>query len=826
MVRRDSTTMADSGGKSELDGRTRVVFPEVLPLLPVRDLVVLPYMMAPLVVSRELSLAGVEAAIHGSRDKLVLMAAQRNDADEEPDPEQIHPYGCVGMIVKVRRLSDGRTKILVQGLQRVRLGDFVPGTPYLQARYTRLPDAPVPPEQALESEALMRAARESLERWTNSGKIISPELSFAIGAAEDPGRLADLIAACLGLPVAEAQPLAEELRPLERLRAVNARLVHELDVLAMRARIETRAREELSKGQREVFLREQLRAIRSELGDVDTRGELDELRGKLESRGLPDEALREARKQLARLEQLPAEAVEGGMLRAWLDWVAELPWHGASQDNLDLKNARAVLDEDHYDLRHVKDRILEYLAVLKLKGDRARGTILCLAGPPGVGKTSLGRSIARALGRRFVRISLGGVRDEGEIRGHRRTYVGAMPGRVLAGMKQAGTMNPVFMLDELDKLGHEHRGDPSAALLEVLDPEQNAAFRDHYLGLPYDLSRVLFLATCNHPGAIPAALRDRLEIIDLTGYSERQKLAIARRHLVPRQLEAAGLTSADLRFTGRALTAIIREYTRESGLRELERQIGRIARRRARHVAEHEGAARRAVTITARALEKRLGPPTYPSAQPGAPGSEEAVGVAVGLAWTPWGGEVLQVEAQSMPGKGTLLLTGQLGDVMRESAQAALSWARARAAQLGLPEGFFAEREIHLHVPAGAVPKDGPSAGATMAAALVSLLSGARVAAGVAMTGEISLRGHILPVGGLKEKLLAAARAPHIRTVLVPEANLGELAGLPRHLRERLRIIGVANVDALLAVAVPGALPGAGAQATATAPAAPRRAKG
>jgi ATP-dependent Lon protease len=421
-----------------------------------------------------------------------------------------------------------------------------------------------------------------------------------------------------------------------------------------------------------------------------------------------------------------------------------------------------------------------------------------------VGKTSLGRSIARALGRRFVRVSLGGVRDEGEIRGHRRTYVGAMPGRLLQGMKSAGTVNPVFMLDELDKLGHERQGDPSAALLEVLDPEQNAAFRDHYLGLPYDLSRVMFLATCNHAAAIPPALRDRLEVIELAGYSELQKLAIARRHLVPRQLDAAGLAASDLSFSAAALRQMVREYTRESGLRELERQIGRTCRKIARRVAEQGRGA--AVRVTAASLQRRLGPPSYPGELPGAPGSEEAIGVAVGLAWTPWGGEVLQVEAQSMPGKGTLVLTGQLGDVMRESAQAALSWARARATELGLPEDFFGTREIHVHVPAGAVPKDGPSAGATLATALVSLLTGTPVAAGVAMTGEITLRGHVLPVGGLREKLLAAARQPSLRTVIVPEANLRELGRLPRHLRERLRVVGVRGLEELLAIAVPGLL--------------------
>ena len=785
------------------DGRTKVVFPESLPLLAVRDLVVMPYMMAPLVVSRAISLEAVESAVQGTRDKLVLLAAQKDNAAEDPGPSEIHAIGCVGMIVKLRRLSDGRVKILVQGLQRVRVGDFLPG-PFLQARFERLPDKLIAEADQIEAQATVRAAKDSLERWSQSGKTVPPELAFAIGAAEDPARLSDLIAAAVHPKVVDAQPLLEELYPLERLRAVHGLLERELELIEVRARIETRAREELSKGQREVFLREQMNAIRRELGDADTRGdELEELRVRVEARGLPDEALREARKQLRRLDQLSGEAAEAGVLRAYLDWIVELPWHESSADDFDLPKARRVLDEDHYDLRQVKDRILEHLAVLKLRGDSARGSILCLTGPPGVGKTSLGRSIARALGRRFVRVSLGGVRDEGEIRGHRRTYVGALPGRLLQGMKSAGTVNPVFMLDELDKLAHERTGDPSAALLEVLDPEQNAAFRDHYLGLPYDLSRVMFLATCNHAAAIPPALRDRLEVIELSGYSEQQKLAIARRHLVPRQLEAAGLAARDLAFSVAALRVMIREYTRESGLRELERQIGRTCRKIARRVAE-QGRAAAPVKVSAKSLERRLGPPTYPSELPGAPGSEAAVGVAVGLAWTPWGGEVLQVEAQLMPGKGTLVLTGQLGDVMRESAQAALSWARARAAELGLPEDFFGAREIHVHVPAGAVPKDGPSAGATLATALVSLLTHTPVAAGIAMTGEITLRGHILPVGGVREKLLAAARQSSLHTVIVPEANLRELGRLPRHLRERLKVIGVRGLEELLAIAVPG----------------------
>jgi ATP-dependent Lon protease len=784
--------------------RRKVTFPDRLPLLPVRDLVVVPYMMAPLVVSRASSLDAVEAALSGTPEKLVLLAAQRDEADE-PGPDDLHAIGAVGMIVKVRRLSEGRTKLLVQGLTRVRLAKVQRGE-HLTAEFARLCDEPVPAEAEALREALTRAARESLERWTAAGKTVPPELAFAIGAADEPGRLADLIAAALPLEVDFAQAFLEELDPLARLRSVHGILRKELELLELRSRIETKAREELSKGHREVFLREQLRAIRTELGDGDARGlELEELRGRLAARELPVEVRREAETQLRRLEMLSAESAEAGVLRAYLDWIVELPWTELEGGSVDLGRARQVLDEEHHGLPEVKARLLEHLAVLKLRGERARGVTLCLAGPPGVGKTSLGRAIARALGRRFVRVSLGGVRDEGEIRGHRRTYVGALPGRILQAMKQAGTTNPVVMLDELDKMGTEQRGDPSSALLEVLDPEQNAAFRDHYLSLPYDLSRVMFVATCNHPAALPPALRDRLEIIEIPGYSQRQKLAIATRHLVPRQIDAAGLTTAQLRFSPLALRGIIEKYTREAGLRELERQIARVARKVARRVAE-QGVKEGGVTVVSASLERRLGPPPFPDAQPGAPGASAEIGTAVGLAWTPWGGEVLQIETQAMPGKGTLVLTGQLGEVMRESAQAALSWARAHASLLGLGADFFSRRELHVHVPSGAVPKDGPSAGVTIAAALVSLLAGVPSAPGVAMTGEISLRGHVLPIGGLRDKLLAAARTPSLHTVIVPEANLSELATLPRHLKARLRVIGARNLEEVLAVAVPGAL--------------------
>jgi ATP-dependent Lon protease len=791
---------------SESGERKKVTFPESLPLLPVRDLVVLPYMMAPLVVSRAQSVRAVEAALDSSSDKLILLAAQKDDR-EEPRPEDLHAVGTVGMILKVRRLSEGRAKILVQGLAPVRLSQVGQGErEHLAARYERLTDSAIPDDQAALREALSRAARESLERWTSAGKTVAPELAFAIGTADEPGRLADLIAASLPLKVDEGQALLDERAPLSRLRAVHAHLGRELELLELRSRIETRAREELSRGQREVFLREQLRAIRKELGDGDGRGvELDELRARLASRGLPPEVEREAQAQRRRLEQLSTESAEAGVLRAFLDWIVELPWAEKSGAAVDMERARTVLDADHHGLADVKDRLLEHLAVLKLRGDKARGGTLCLAGPPGVGKTSLGRSIARALDRRFVRVSLGGVRDESEIRGHRRTYVGALPGRILQAMKQAGTIDPVIMLDEIDKLGADLRGDPASALLEVLDPEQNGSFRDHYLSLPYDLSKVMFVATCNHAAAIPAALRDRLELIEIPGYSQQQKQAIAIHHLVPRQVEAAGLDASQLAFSAPALAGIIDRYTREAGLRELERQIGRVARRVARRVAER-GPRPGGVTVSSGSLERRLGPAPYPDVQPGVPGALGEIGVSIGLAWTPYGGEVLQIETQAVPGKGGLVLTGQLGDVMRESAQAALSWARAHAARLGLAADFFSRREIHVHVPAGAVPKDGPSAGVTMAAALVSLLAARPAAAGVAMTGEITLRGHVLPIGGLRDKLLAASRSPALHTVIVPAGNMPEVGAMPRHLRQRLNIIGARTLDEVLAVAVPDAL--------------------
>ena len=627
---------------------------------------------------------------------------------------------------------------------------------------------------------------------------------LVVSGVEDPGRLADLVASNVTMKVSMGQGLLEEMDPIERLRKVGAILQKEVEILEVQATIQSRAKEEMSKAQREYFLREQLRQIQSELGGgAGGKGDLDTLRAQIESARMPAEARGEADRQLRRLEQANPDSAEAGVLRTYLEWLVEVPWVVATDDKLDLAEARSILDEDHYGLEDVKDRILEHLGVLKLMRERGRvekGPILCFVGPPGVGKTSLGRSIARALGRKFVRMSLGGVRDEAEIRGHRRTYVGAMPGRVIQGMKQAGTINPVFVLDEIDKLGADFRGDPSSALLEVLDPEQNSTFRDHYFGVAYDLSKVLFIATANAADPIPKALGDRMEVIRLAGYSEEEKLEITRRHVLPRQLMSSGLDEESLTLSDQALRRIVTDYTREAGLRDLERQIARIARKVARQLVEDREAHKKTsrVNVTPEKLRKYLGPPSPRMDR--ATGVDE-VGAATGLAWTPYGGEVLEVEAQWMPGKGSLILTGQLGDVMKESAMTALSYARARAASLGLKEGFYAEREIHIHVPAGAVPKDGPSAGVTMACALVSLLTGQPVRRDVAMTGEITLRGRVLPVGGLKEKLLAAARQGLVQ-VIVPADNASDLEQFSQKALRGLRIVLARTMDDVLNAAL------------------------
>jgi ATP-dependent Lon protease len=778
--------------------------PDILPLLPIRDLVVFPYMIVPLRVTRPVSMEAVAKALE-AEERLCFLVAQRDSTDEEPAASSFYRSGTIGMIMRMRKLSEGGLKILVQGLCRAKIQKFVSDSPCYRVRIDRNEDTP--PARTLGSEALLRSVRGNVDKLTGLGKSMQPELGMVVGSVEDPGRMADLVASNLTLKVNEAQELLELDNPIERLTRVNQNLEKEIGILEVQSQIQNRAKEEMSKTQRDYYLREQLRQIRNELGDGDVHGEeMEELRAKVQKAGLSPEAKAEADKQIRRLDQMHAESAEASVLRTYIDWLTELPWTTSSEDTLDIDVARKILDEDHYDLEHIKDRILDYLAVRKLRGG-VHGPILCFLGPPGVGKTSLGRSIARAVGRKFVRISLGGVRDEAEIRGHRRTYVGALPGRLIQGMKQAGTNNPVMLLDEVDKLGSDVRGDPSAALLEVLDPEQNHNFRDHYLGVPFDLSRVLFIATANLPESIPPPLRDRMETLRLSGYSEEEKLAIAERFLVPKQIGEAGLTSKEIVIGRPVLRKIISEYTREAGLRELERLVAQLARKVARRVVE-EGVKPRASgrgkaaaagpAISIDELSKHLGPPRYLVEE--RRGADE-VGTVNGLAWTPYGGEVLHVEAQTMAGKGSLTLTGQLGDVMKESATAALSFARAHALTLGLRDEFYAGREIHIHVPSGGVPKDGPSAGVTMACALVSLISQTPVRHDLAMTGELTLRGKVLPIGGLKEKLLAAVRAG-MTQVVIPAGNAPELSEIPEHVRARLTITPVRTMAEVLEAAL------------------------
>jgi ATP-dependent Lon protease len=787
-----------SGGGQEI--------PDVLPLLPVRDLVVFPYMIAPLRVSRPISLDAVNQAL-ATEQRMCFIVAQRESTEEDPKPTSLYRTGTVGIVMRMRKLSDGGIKILVQGLCRARIQRFLTDTPNYKVRLDLLEEAPLPP--TMEVEALVRTVKQNVERVAELGRTVQPELALVLQNVDEPGRMSDLVASNLTLKLADAQAILETEDPVQRLTKVNQSLENEIGILEMQTRIQNRAKEEMSKTQRDYYLREQLRQIRHELGDDNSfRDEVEEIRQKIESAGLSAEARTEADKQVRRLEQMSSESAEAAVVRSYLDLVVELPWREPEALPVDLGSARKVLDEDHYDLEHVKDRILDYLAVYKLRKD-GRGPILCFLGPPGVGKTSLGCSIARVMGRRFVRISLGGVRDEAEIRGHRRTYVGALPGRILQGLKTAGARNPVFMLDELDKLGSDYRGDPSAALLEVLDPEQNHAFRDHYLGVPFDLSKVLFIATANLADTIPAPLRDRMETLRLSGYSEEEKLAIAERFLLPKQVREAGLTDKDLVLGRPGLRKVIAEYTREAGLRELERQIAQVARKVARRLVEEGGEGhgkvkgKRPGTVSADDLAKFLGPPKY---IPDERQRTDEIGIANGLAWTQAGGEVLHVEAQIMAGKGTMTLTGQLGDVMKESVQAALSYARAQANTWGIEGDFFADRQIHVHVPAGAVPKDGPSAGITMACVLISLASGIPIRKDVAMTGELTLRGRVLPVGGLKEKILAAVRTG-MHEAIVPAGNLAELSEIPEHLRQRIKLHPVQTMNEVLAIALAKPLP-------------------
>ncbi len=766
----------------------QIVIPPVLPLLAVRDVVVFPNMVLPLFVGRESSVLAIEAAL--AQDRILFLATQKDHSVENPEPEDIYGVGTVSLILRMLKLPDGRLKILVQGKAKAAIKKFIQERPYFRVSHQVLPEATIE-EISPEAEALMRNAREMSEKILTLKGIASPDLLAILESIEDPGHLADLVAANLRLKIDEAQTVLEELDPIRSLIKVNDFLRKELEVSAIQAKIQSQAREEMDRTQREYFLREQLRAIKKELGDIDEQGkEMEEYRLKISRARMPKQAEEEALKQLSRLEQMHPDAAEASIVRTYLDWLVELPWSKSTRDKLDVKEAKTILDEDHYNLEKVKDRILEYLSVRKLN-KKMKGPILCFVGPPGVGKTSLGQSIARAMGRKFTRISLGGMRDEAEIRGHRRTYIGALPGRIVQGIKSAGSNNPVFILDEVDKIGMDFRGDPSAALLEVLDPEQNHSFSDHYLNVAFDLSKVMFITTANLIDPIPSALKDRMEIIRLSGYTEEEKLEIVRRHLLPRQLQENGLHPHDFKISPEVLKKVIINYTQEAGLRNLEREIGSLCRKVARKIAEGE---KGPFAITRANLHLYLGPPRY---LPEGEVEKDEVGVATGLAWTQVGGETLAVEATLMQGKGQLTLTGQLGDVMKESGQAALSYARSRAQDLDLAPNFYEKLDIHIHVPAGATPKDGPSAGVTMATALVSALTGIPVRRDVAMTGEITLRGKVLPIGGLKEKAIAALRA-RIKKVIIPQANKKDLVEIPKNVKRRLKFVPVTGMDEVL----------------------------
>src|SRR4026207_28343 len=770
---------------------SQVEIPEILPLLPIRDIVIYPYMMLPLFVGRDVSIRAVEEAL--SRDRLIFLVSQKNSAEENPTPSDIHKVGTIASIMRMLKLADGRVKILVQGLAKGEVDTYLRERPFFEVKIRKVIE-PTLAEVPIEVEALMRTAKEKIEQILNL-KNLPPEIVMVTDNISDPGVLADLVASNLRLKIDESQAILEVFDPIERLKKVNELLTRELELSAMQARIQSQAKEEMSKTQRDYYLREQLKQIQQELGEGDERAEeINDLKKQIEKAKMPVEVKPEAEKQLRRLEQMHPESSEASLVRTYLDWLVELPWSKRTKDNLNIKKAKDVLDEDHYNLEKIKERILEYLAVNKLRR-KIKGPILCFVGPPGVGKTSLGRSIARSLGRNFVRVSLGGVRDEAEIRGHRRTYVGALPGRVIQGIKQAASNNPVFMLDEIDKVGADFRGDPSAALLEVLDPEQNHAFSDHYLNVPFDLSNVLFICTANLLDPIPAALADRMEVIQLSGYTNEEKLAIARKYLIPRQFTDNGISDRQLEFSDDAVLRIIGEYTKEAGLRNLEREIASICRKVARKVAEGKTELTR---VNRANVHSFLGAPKF---LPEAEQEHHEIGVATGLAWTSTGGEILYVEASLSRGRGNLTLTGQLGDVMKESAQAAVSYARAHAKKLGIEADFYQRLDIHIHVPAGAIPKDGPSAGITMATALISALTRRPVSRDVAMTGEITLRGRVLPIGGLKEKSLAAFRAG-IKTLVVPERNQKDLDEIPKPLRRKLRWVIAENMSDVLKIAL------------------------
>jgi ATP-dependent Lon protease len=771
-----------------------VEIPEVLPMMAVRDVVVFNYMIIPLFVGRPGSVEAVNEAL--GANKLLMLVTQKDATKDDPNIEDMYEVGMVCMVMRTLKLPDGRLKVLVQAMAKARIKEFVRTEPSYQVKVEEIAEPEVE-EITVTVEALMRTVREQTEKIMSLRGILSADLMMIINNIEDPGRLADLVGSNLRLKVVESQSILEEIDPVKRLKLVSELLGKELEVSTVQAKIQNDAKEEMSKSQREYFLREQLHALQKELGDTDERlQEIEELERKLKKTKMPKPVKKEARKQISRMEMMHPDSSEATIIRTYIDWILDVPWKKSTKDVLDLVAAKEILDEDHYGLERVKERILEYLAVRKLNKS-TKGPILCFVGPPGVGKTSLGQSIARAMGRKFHRISLGGMRDEAEIRGHRRTYIGAMPGRIIQGLKTTNSNNPVFMMDEIDKIGSDYRGDPSSALLEVLDPEQNFEFSDHYLNLPFDLSKVMFITTANMSDTIPGPLYDRMEVIRLSGYTLEEKIVIANRYLLPRQLAENGIKKRHLRIDDETLQYMVTHYTYEAGLRNLEREIGKVCRKIARKIAEG-GSGPYSVTI--RTIDKYLGPPkTIPESEQD---SLDQPGLATGLAWTEVGGEILHIEVNLMPGKGKLILTGQLGEIMKESAQAALTYCRSRYSDLKVEPSYFDEIDIHVHVPAGAIPKDGPSAGITMATALYSAIIGKKVARKLAMTGEITLRGRVLPIGGLKEKALAALRAD-INKVIIPEQNKKDLAEIPETIRKKMQFFPVKSMDEIVQLAFP-----------------------
>lgn len=758
-----------------------------VPLLPLRDIIVFPHMVVPLFVGRQKSIKALEEAMN--KQKYILLAAQREAKTNEPSEDDIFRVGTLGTVVQLLRLPDGTVKVLVEGKKRARILRYLDEAEYFLVAAEEIDEDC---EKTTEVEALIRSVNSTFENYVKLNKKIPPEMIMSVASIDDPARLADTIVAHLGIKLEDKQGLLETTNPAERLEKVLGYMRSEIEILEVEKRIRTRVKKQMEKTQKEYYLNEQMRAIQKELGEKDEfKNEIQELEEKIKQKKMSAEAKEKIEKELKKLKMMSPMSAEATVVRNYIDWIISLPWHEYTDDKLDIKEAEKVLEADHYGLEKVKQRILEYLAVQSLVG-QMKGPILCLVGPPGVGKTSLGKSIARATGRKFVRVSLGGVRDEAEIRGHRRTYIGALPGKVIQCMKKAGSGNPVFLLDEVDKMSTDFRGDPSSALLEVLDPEQNSTFNDHYLDVDYDLSKVMFITTANTLDRIPRPLQDRMEIIRIAGYTDMEKLNIAKRYLVPKQLEANGLKPENLEISGNGILNIIRNYTKEAGVRNLEREIASICRKVVVEVVKSDRKAR--VQVTGKNLAKYLGPPRF---RFGKVEGEQKVGVATGLAWTELGGELLATEVTVMPGKGKLIITGRLGDVMQESAQAALSYVRSRAEELGFERDFYQRVDIHIHVPEGAIPKDGPSAGITMATSLVSALTKIPVRHDLAMTGEVTLRGRILPIGGLKEKVLAAHRGG-IKTVLIPAENEKDIKEIPPTILRSITIKLVDHMDQVL----------------------------